>query len=51
MLVQQDVVIDPALSNVSVKFSNEGFIADSVFPVIKVSKQTGKYYVYDKANF
>jgi len=49
-LVQQDVVIDPALSNVSVKFSNDTFIADLVFPTIRVSKQTGKYYVYDKAN-
>lgn len=50
MLVQQDVVIDPALSNVSVKFTNDSFIADEVFPVVKVAKQTGKYYVYDKAN-
>lgn len=50
MLVQSDVVVDPALSQVSVKFSNETYIADQVFPVIKVSKQTGKYYVYDKAN-
>ena len=50
MLVQQDVVIDPALSNVSVKYSNDSFIADLIFPVMPVSKQTGKYYVYDKAN-
>ena len=50
MLVQQDVVIDPALSNVSIKYTNDSFIADLVFPVIKVNKQTGKYYVYDKAN-
>lgn len=50
MLVQQDVVVDPALSNVSVKYTNDTFIADLVFPMVKVSKQTGKYYVYDKAN-
>lgn len=50
MLVQSDVVIDPALSNVSVKYSNDTFIADMVLPVVKVSKQTGKYYIYDKAN-
>lgn len=49
-LVQQDVVIDPALSNVSIKYTNESFIADQLFPIIKVSKQTGKYYVYDKSN-
>lgn len=50
MLVQQDVVIDPALSNVSIKFTNDSFIADMIFPVVKVSKQTGKYYIYDKSN-
>lgn len=50
MLVQQDVVIDPALSNVSIKYTNAGFIADMILPVVKVSKQTGKYYIYDKSN-
>lgn len=50
MLVQQDVVVDPALSNVSVKFTNDTFIADLIAPMVKVAKQTGKYYVYDKSN-
>ena len=50
MLVQQDVVVDPALSNVSIKYTNDTFIADMVLPMVKVAKQTGKYYVYDKAN-
>jgi len=50
MLVQQDVVVDPALSNVSIKYMNDTFIADQIFPIVKVSKQTGKYYVYDKSN-
>lgn len=50
MLVQQDVVVDPALSNVSIKYTNDTFIADLVLPMVKVGKQTGKYYVYDKAN-
>lgn len=49
-LVQQDVVVDPALSNVSIKYTNDTFIADQVLPMVKVAKQTGKYYVYDKAN-
>jgi hypothetical protein len=26
------------------------FIADSIFPVVPVSKQTGKYYIFDKSN-
>lgn len=50
MLVQQDVVVDPALSNVSIKYTNDTFIADMIFPMVKVAKQTGKYYVYDKSN-
>lgn len=50
MKVQQDVVIDPALSNVSIKYTNSSFIADLIALPMKVSKQTGKYYVYDKAN-
>lgn len=50
MLVQQDVVVDPALSNVSIKYTNDTFIADLIFPMVKVAKQTGKYYVYDKSN-
>ena len=50
MLVQQDVVVDPALSNVSIKYMNDTFIADVIFPMVKVAKQTGKYYVYDKSN-
>lgn len=49
-MTQSDVVVDPALSNVSVKYSNDTFIADMVFPVLKVAKQTGKYFVYDKSN-
>lgn len=50
MLVQQDVVVDPALSNVSIKYTNDTFIADLVLPMVKVAKQTGKYYIYDKSN-
>jgi len=49
-LVQQDVVVDPALSNVSIRYTNDNFIADLVLPMVKTAKQTGKYYVYDKAN-
>ena len=50
MLVQQDVVVDPALSNVSIRYSNESYIADAIFPTIRTAKQTGKYYLYDKSN-
>lgn len=50
MLVQQDVVVDPALSNVSIRYSNESYIADLIYPTIKTAKQTGKYYLYNKDN-
>ena len=49
-LTERDVVVDPALSNVSIKYTNDIFIADSLLPMLKVSKQTGKYYIYDKSN-
>lgn len=46
----RDVVVDPALSNVSIKYTNEQFIADRIMPTLNVRKQNGKYYVYDKSN-
>ena len=46
----RDVVIDPALSDVSVKYTNSSFIADVMLPVVQVGKQSGKYYIYDKSN-
>lgn len=47
----RDVVVDPALSQVSIAYKNEEYIAEQLFPVVSVAKQTGKYYVYDKSNF
>ncbi len=51
-IVQTDVVIDPALTNLSIKYTNEeaAFVANEILPVLRVGKQTGKYYIYDKAN-
>lgn len=49
-VTQRDVVIDTALANVSLKYSNETFIADQILPVVKVAKQSGKYFTYDKSN-
>jgi hypothetical protein len=49
-LTERDVVVDPALSNVSIKYTNDTFIADVLLPMLKVAKQTGKYYVYDQSN-
>lgn len=44
----QDVHIDAALSNMSVAYVNEGYIADQIFPAIPSAKQSDKYYVYTK---
>lgn len=50
MLTIRDVVVDPALSQVSIAYRNEEYIAERLFPVIPVKTNVGKYYVYDKAN-
>jgi len=42
--------VDKALTNVSVKYTNEEYVADRVFPVMEVDKKTGIYYEYDKSN-
>lgn len=50
VLTTSDVYVDPALSNVSIKYTNDTFIADKVIPMLKVAKMTGKYFIYDKSN-
>lgn len=51
MLTPRDVVNDPVLSSVSVAYKNQSYISEMLFPVFPVSKQTGKYYRYDKSAF
>lgn len=46
----QNTYVDKALTNVSVKYTNDSFIADVIFPVVEVDKKTGVYYKYDKSN-
>lgn len=50
MLTLRDVVVDPVLSDVSVAYKNETYIAEAIFPVKTVKTQSGKYYKYNKAN-
>ena len=40
-----DVHIDAALSELSIAYKNKSFIADQVFPLVTVEKQSDKYYV------
>lgn len=46
-----DVHVDSVLTNVSVAFMQEqdAFIADKVFPIVPVQKQSDKYFVYDRS--
>jgi len=47
---QSQVHVDAILTNISVAYMQraENFIADKVFPVVPVDKQSDKYFVYDK---
>jgi len=42
--------IDAALTTLSLAYENEGFIADTVCPRVKVKKQSDKYYIYGAEN-
>lgn len=46
-----DVHVDVALTNLSVRFSqsNDRFIADKVFPKVRVQHRSDKYYTYDRS--
>lgn len=48
-----DVHVDRPLTNISVAFMQgaENFIADRVFPVIPVAKQSDRYFTYDRGMF
>jgi hypothetical protein len=50
MPAPQDTYKDPVLSDISVRYANSHFIADSVFPTLQVEKETGYYFVFDKEN-
>ena len=46
-----DVHVDRALTDLSVRFSqsNDAFIADKVFPVVRNQHKSDKYYTYDRS--
>ena len=49
----QDAHIDRALTNISVAYlqNESNFIADRVFPIVPVRRQSDLYYKYDKGDF
>ena len=42
--------VDPLLTNVSVGYTNESYVAERFFPTVYVDKETGIYFVKDKEN-
>lgn len=53
MPTMQNAHIDRALTNVSVAYMQDAsaFIADKVFPVVPVKRQSDVFYVYNKGDF
>ena len=52
LLTPSSVHIDAPLTNLTTAYaqSQDNFIADKVFPIVGVDKQSDKYYQYDRAN-
>lgn len=44
----RDSHVDAAMTNVSIKFFNIGYIAEQVFPVVPVTKKSDKFFVFGK---
>lgn len=47
----QRVHLDKALTNISIGYTNEAYIADQIFKPVGVAKQSDKYYVYGMEAF
>lgn len=45
------VRIDLMLTNISLQTKNEGYLAESVMPIIPVRLESSKYFVFDKTRF
>ena len=52
LLTPNSVHIDQPLTNLTIAYVQDqtNFVADKVFPVIGVDKQSDKYYIYDRDN-
>jgi len=47
----KDVHVDKILTNVSIQWRNPAYLAEKVFPVLLVEKESDKYFVYGKDSF
>lgn len=46
----RNMYIDQALSQMALGYRPEGFIADMIFPTVRVAKQSGIYYSFDRGD-
>jgi len=46
--IPQSVHIDTALSNISMAYKNDNYVADKVFPLVNVDKQSDYYFKFTK---
>lgn len=46
-----DLHVDTLLTNISIAYRNPAYVADLMFPMVQVSKQSNKYPVYTKADW
>lgn len=47
----QQVHIDQALTNIAIRYSNENYVFDQIFPRVPVQKQTDKYFKFTKEHW
>jgi hypothetical protein len=50
MPLVKNIHIDQALTNISRKVKNTSLIADQIWPIVPVKKDSDEYFVYDSAN-
>ena len=46
-----DLHVDRLLTQISIGYGNQTYIADQIFPVVRVAKQSDKYIVYDQSHW
>jgi hypothetical protein len=49
--IKSQMHIDKAMTNVSIAFKNDMFIAEQVFPIVNVQKDSDKYFTFDKGSW
>jgi hypothetical protein len=47
---KSSVHIDAAMTNLSIAYQPAGFVADQAMPILKVAKESDKYYKWDRGN-